>query len=126
MQEMVIRMASSFADRRGLIEDILDLGDECLNGVITRISTWAGEVRGNHTHKLTTQWTYIESGRLLVASPSGRTPFTAGSLFVEAAGVPHAWRAEEDTVVLVFTKGPRSGENYESDTERLAPEDHLL
>ena len=119
-------MASSFADHRGLIEDILDLDGEPLNGVVTRIFTVAGEVRGNHTHKETTQWTYIVSGRLLVASPSGRTPFLPGSLIVEPPGVPHAWRAEEDTVVLVFTKGPRSGENYESDTERLAPEDHLL
>jgi hypothetical protein len=39
-------------------------------------------------------------------------------------GMPHAWKALEDTVCLVFTKGPRSGEGYESDTYRL--DDPLL
>jgi hypothetical protein len=34
-------------------------------------------------------------------------------------GVPHAWKALEDTDCLVFTRGPRSGEDYESDTYRL-------
>jgi quercetin dioxygenase-like cupin family protein len=119
-------MAKSFADHRGLIEDILDLGDAQLNGVVTRIFTTAGAVRGNHVHHQTIQWTYVVSGALLAARPEGQTRFVAGSLFVEPAGVPHAWRAEEDTTVLVFTCGPRSGENYESDTKRLPEGEHLL
>jgi quercetin dioxygenase-like cupin family protein len=119
-------MASSFADDRGVIEDILDLGSEPLNGVVTRIFTKAGKVRGNHVHQKTVQWVYVVDGLLRIASPAGQTVHTKGALFEEPAGVPHAWRAEKDTWVLVFTSGPRSGENYESDTERLAPEDHLL
>ena len=34
-------------------------------------------------------------------------------------GDPHAWKALEDSECLVFTRGPRSGENYEEDTYRL-------
>jgi quercetin dioxygenase-like cupin family protein len=119
-------MASSFTDHRGTIEDILDLGGEPLNGVVTRIYTKAGEVRGNHVHKLTTQWTYVVDGLLIAASPAGQTKYYPGSLFEEPAGVPHAWRAETNTTVLVFTRGPRSGEDYESDTERLPEGQRLL
>jgi hypothetical protein len=32
----------------------------------------------------------------------------------------HAVLALEDTDMLVFTRGPRSGENFESDTYRLS------
>jgi quercetin dioxygenase-like cupin family protein len=42
-----------------------------------------------------------------------------GELVIEPAGIPHAWKALQDTLVLVFTRGPRSGEAYESDTVRL-------
>jgi hypothetical protein len=43
----------------------------------------------------------------------------AGTLVHHRPGDPHAWRALEDTDCLVFTRGPRSGENYEQDTYRL-------
>jgi quercetin dioxygenase-like cupin family protein len=42
-----------------------------------------------------------------------------GELVCEPAGIPHAWRSETETVVLVFTRGPRSGAAYETDTTRL-------
>jgi quercetin dioxygenase-like cupin family protein len=98
---------------------------------VTEIFTKAGAVRGNHTHAETVQWTYVVSGRMTAAwQAPGAEVFTheygPGELFLEQAGVPHAWQALEDTKVLVFTRGPRSGANYESDTQRLAPEDRLL
>lgn len=112
----------SFADDRGLIEDLLDGPLDS----VTRIFTKAGSVRGNHIHAETIQWTYIVSGQLITASPAGKTLHYPGDLIEEPPGIPHAWRAETDTVVLVFTRGPRSGANYESDTQRLASEDRLL
>lgn len=66
------------------------------------------------------------SGVLTAANPAGQAVHRAGDLFEEPAGVPHAWHAEEDTTVLVFTRGPRSGEGYESDTERLPAGERLL
>ena len=118
-------MAKSYADDRGTIEDILAL-DEPLNGVVTQIFTKAGAVRGNHVHHQTTQWVYVVSGTLIAASPTGKTRLVSGSLFEEPAGIPHAWIALVDTTVLVFTLGPRSGEDYESDTERLPEGERLL
>jgi quercetin dioxygenase-like cupin family protein len=120
-------MASSFSDDRGLIEDLLT---EPLDSV-TRIFTVAGAVRGNHVHAQTVQVTYIVSGRLHVMTRAPGGPVVSrligpGEMIREEPGVAHAWQATEDCTVLVFTRGPRSGEGYESDTTRLAPGDRLL
>lgn len=125
-----------FEDERGVIQDLLGPVD-----AVTRISTFQGAVRGNHIHRFTTQWTYVVSGRLLAAWGVDEAPIEGGArhrwmrrdaahhpgdLIEEPPGIPHAWQALEDTVVLVFTKGPRSGTAYEADTIRLAPEDRLI
>ncbi len=110
----------AFTDHRGTITDLLGPVD-----AVTEIVTKAGAVRGNHVHLSTVQFTYIASGRLLVARQTldGGPPLTwehiAGDLIEEPAAIGHAWKALEDTVVLVFTRGPRSGDAYESDTTRL-------
>jgi quercetin dioxygenase-like cupin family protein len=105
-----------FEDDRGVIKDLLGPVD-----AITEIFTKQGAVRGNHVHMHTDQWTYVVSGSILTAADK---IYTSGMFFLEAAGVAHAWVALEDSVTLVFTKGPRSGENYESDVTRL--KDKLL
>lgn len=111
-------MPDRFEDERGVIQDLLGSVD-----AVTEIFTRAGAVRGNHVHELTTQWTYVVYGVLLVAWDGGdgiRTrEYGPHSMIEEKAGIPHAWKALEDTRVLVFTRGPRSGEAYESDTRRL-------
>jgi uncharacterized RmlC-like cupin family protein len=107
-----------FEDERGVIQDLI-----CPVDGVTEIFTYAGAIRGNHVHEKTTQWTYIVSGRMEFAwggDDGKHTAFyPAGALVIEPAGIPHAWRAVEDTRVLVFTKGPRSGQAYELDTTRL-------
>ncbi len=111
-------MSDRYEDERGVIQDVLGPID-----AVTHITTRAGAVRGNHTHHRTVQWTWILSGRMLMAIDRGAgtvlTEHSPGDLVCEEAGFPHAWRALEDTEVLVFTKGPRSGEGYETDTVRL-------
>lgn len=111
-------MADRFEDHRGVIQDLLGPVD-----AVTEIFTRAGSVRGNHIHLATTQYTYVRSGRLTAAwiEDDGvhEKTYGPGSLITEPAGIPHAWRAETDCTVLVFTRGPRSGEGYEDDTERL-------
>jgi hypothetical protein len=42
-----------------------------------------------------------------------------GDLIRTDAGEHHAICALEDALFFVFTRGPRGGENYESDTFRL-------
>lgn len=119
-----------FSDHRGTIQDLLGPVDS-----VTEIFTKMGEVRGNHIHAETIQWTYIVFGSLEVVHAIGgsrKNPtlkshrYKQGKLFEEPAGIAHAWRALEDTLVLVFTKGPRSGANYENDTQRLEPGERLL
>jgi quercetin dioxygenase-like cupin family protein len=112
-------MADRFEDERGVIQDLLGRVDG-----VTEIITRAGAVRGNHVHQRTVQWTYVASGLMIFAwleddgvhTREGRP----GDLIPEPAGVPHAWKAVTDCRVIVFTRGPRSGEAYESDTQRLA------
>jgi quercetin dioxygenase-like cupin family protein len=107
-----------FEDARGVIQDLLGPVD-----AVTEIFTKAGSVRGNHIHLRTTQWTYVCSGDLTAAwvEDDGvhQKTYGPGSLITEHAGIQHAWRAESDCTVLVFTRGPRSGAAYETDTTRL-------
>lgn len=110
-------MPDRFEDARGVIQDLLAHVD-----AVTEITTVKGAVRGNHIHARTIQWTYVVSGRMLFAKEEEEVltaEFGPGALILEAPGIPHAWRAVEDTTVLVFTRGPRSGAAYESDTQRL-------
>ncbi len=118
-------MADRFEDARGVIQDLLGPVD-----AVTEISTRAGAIRGNHVHARTGQWVYVVSGSMLFTSiqADGRHDeiHGPGALILEAAGVPHAWKAETDCTVLVFTRGPRSGEAYETDVLRLGEQDKLL
>lgn len=120
-------MASSFTDDRGTIEDLIVSPLDS----VTRIVTRAGAVRGNHVHHQTVQWTYVVSGRLAIVTrlssgEAGRRELGPGEMAMEEAGVAHAWQAIEDCTCLVFTRGPRSGDDYESDTVRLVEGDRLL
>jgi quercetin dioxygenase-like cupin family protein len=111
-------MADRFEDERGVIFDLL-MGPI---DSITEIFTKAGAVRGNHIHHHTTQWVYVVEGKMLaVLEPDVVQEYVleAGDFHTEPPGIPHAWKALEDTTVLVFTRGPRSGDAYETDTERL-------
>ena len=111
-------MPPNFTDHRGTITDLLGPVD-----AVTEIYTRHGAVRGNHIHRETTQYTYVCWGELRAAwiEDDGvhEKTYGPGSLITEHAGIPHAWKAETDCMVLVFTKGPRSGEAYETDTHRL-------
>ncbi|HEY1705606.1 MAG TPA: cupin domain-containing protein [Trebonia sp.] len=116
-----------FEDERGVIQDLLAGPVDSVTEIFTR----AGAVRGNHVHAETVQWTYVVSGRLRVVHQSaGAEPAAnecgSGELICDPMGVAHAWQAVEDTTVLVFTRGPRSGADYEDDVQRLAPGDRLI
>ena len=119
--------ADRFEDGRGVIQDLLYGPVDC----ITEICTNKGAIRGNHYHSHTTQWTYVVSGRLRVRHGKRgegwvQRDYGTGALIEDEPGVAHAWKALEDTVVLVFTKGPRSGQDYESDVTRLSGDDRLI
>lgn len=112
-------------DERGTITDLLGQVDG-----VTEIWTREGAIRGNHVHQRTVQWVYVVAGVMTFARLEDDGVHTlegaAGELVKEEAGIPHAWRAETDCTVLVFTRGPRTGEDYESDTTRLPENARLL
>jgi quercetin dioxygenase-like cupin family protein len=107
-------VSDRFEDERGVIQDWLGKVD-----AVTKITTVAGAFRGNHYHERTTQWTLLLKGSLIMASGNRKDLMAAGQFVKHTPGTPHAWKAVTDSECLVFTKGPRSGEDYESDVVRL-------
>lgn len=116
-----IDVAPAFKDARGEIIDLLE--NENINAV-TVITFAPGAVRGNHYHKQTTQWNYVMSGKIkLVSQVPGEqvveTIMEAGDFVVTGPEVRHALVGLEQSTLMVFTKGPRGGKEYEADTFRL-------
>jgi oxalate decarboxylase/phosphoglucose isomerase-like protein (cupin superfamily) len=118
----VKRPQPAFVDDRGAITDILT--KEPIE-YVTLITSRAGAVRGHHYHRETHQWIYVLSGRLrmltqLPGEPVRQTDLDPGDLIVNVPNESHAMIALSDASFLVFTRGPRGGEDYERDTYRLA------
>lgn len=108
-------------DERGHIIDLLE--NETVNAV-TLVTFRAGAVRGNHYHKHTVQWNYLMSGSIKLLSQTGDDPVAEifmrpGDFVITAENERHALVALEDSELMVFTRGPRGGKEYESDTYRL-------
>lgn len=117
----------AFADERGVITDIL-VNEQIQH--VTIITTKRDGVRGNHWHEHTIQYVYIVEGRLRMTSklPGGSAEtvvLSKGDLAWNQPTERHAMRALEDTVFMVFTRGPRGGAEFESDTFRLSADDLL-
>lgn len=112
---LILQPHPDHEDDRGTITD---LAAQPLDAV-TRVRTKAGAIRGNHLHKLTTQWTFVVSGKLRITTGEEQVVAGPGDLVINPSGEPHAWEAIEDSDCIVFAKGPRAGEDYESDTYRL-------
>jgi dTDP-4-dehydrorhamnose 3,5-epimerase-like enzyme len=117
----VRHIEKAFEDARGSIADILE--DEPIEHV-SILTTVAGSVRGNHLHRETYQWLYIVSGALGYATQGGdaaveRGVVRAGDVLMTGPMEAHAIEALEDTTMVVLTRGPRGGREYESDTYRL-------
>ncbi len=117
----VRHVEKAFEDARGSIADILE--DEIIEHV-SILTTATGSVRGNHLHRETHQWLYIVSGALRYATQHGDATVESG--IVSPGDVlrtgpmeAHAIEALEDTTMVVMTRGPRGGREYESDTYRL-------
>jgi dTDP-4-dehydrorhamnose 3,5-epimerase-like enzyme len=119
---MILRhVTPAFADDRGSITDILE--DEIIEHV-TLITTARGAVRGNHLHRETHQFVYVVEGalRFAVRDAAGITTSgvaRAGDILGTGPMDAHAIEALEDTAMVVMTRGPRGGREYESDTFRL-------
>lgn len=119
MEKVALTAAAS--DDRGEIVDLVV--NEGITA-ITMITFTTGAVRANHFHKQTVQWNYVVSGRIkIVTQKPGEAlheeVLKPGELAVTREHESHALEALEPSQLLVFTRGPRSGEDYELDTFRL-------
>jgi dTDP-4-dehydrorhamnose 3,5-epimerase-like enzyme len=120
----LIPLEINFEDDRGIIMDLLSKQD--MNAA-TLISFKKGAIRGNHYHKHTIQYNFILKGSLKYAYQTGDGPIgevilstdNSSRLNFSEAWEKHAMIALEDTEMLVFTMGPRGGNDYETDTYRL-------
>ncbi len=123
------KIEPAFEDHRGIILDILN--DESVDA-ITYISFKNNAIRANHYHKETTQWNYVLSGKLKYCNKTiDKNLFEdtdnevfeeilyPGDFCVSQPWEAHAFKGIEDSELLVLTRGPRSGMNYEKDTFRL-------
>lgn len=117
-----IKYKINFKDKRGSITDMLE--KEHINAV-TYIITNKGNVRGNHYHKKTWQWNYVLKGKAKLVCQKGKLKKTAtilkkGDFILLGPNEKHAFVALESFHMMVFTKGPRGGKEYENDTFRLS------
>ena len=108
-------------DERGTITDLVT--GETFDAV-TVITSVKGAVRGNHYHHETLQVLYLLKGKIELVTQMPGEPVrsrvaTAGDLVRTPPVERHAIVALEDTEFIVFTRGPRAGAAYESDTYRL-------
>lgn len=116
-----ITVPVSFEDKRGKIIDLLE--NENINAV-TMITFTKDAVRANHYHKATTQWNYVLKGQIKIATqlPGEKVQeiiMEPGDLVETVPEEKHALKGLTEATLLVLTKGPRGGKEYESDTYRL-------
>ena len=111
----------SHRDNRGVIIDLLE--KKTINA-ITYITIKKNKVRGNHIHRKTTQWIFILDGKIKLFTKKKNQKIKTitlkkNDLLETPPNEAHAFKAIKNSIFLVFTKGPRSGRNYEKDTFRL-------
>jgi quercetin dioxygenase-like cupin family protein len=116
-----IALKPAHTDARGSITDLVC--DEQINAV-TLITFKKGAVRANHYHERTVQWNYVVSGEILLVAqmpgmPRVERELKAGDFVVTREHERHALKGLTDAEVLILTKGPRAGTQYENDTFRL-------
>ena len=117
-----IKYKVSFKDKRGSIIDMLE--KEQINAA-TYIITNKGSIRGNHYHKKTWQWNYVLKGKAKLVCQKGNSKKTITILKKDdfvllGPNEKHAFVSLETFHMMVLTKGPRGGKEYENDTFRLS------
>lgn len=117
----LFKAEQKFVDERGEIIDVLVR--ETVE-YVTIIKCRKGAVRGNHWHKDTFQWVHVLEGSFRVYWRMPGEPVRAqvihrDDVVLNECLEHHCLEALEDSVMLVMTRGPRGGDDYERDTYRL-------
>jgi quercetin dioxygenase-like cupin family protein len=113
----IVHPGVSFVDERGAITDIL--AHKNFQHATIIISD-KGARRGNHYHKLTTQYIFMLHGLMYYWYDKGESVMVCpGDLVITPPNEIHALSMVTDNEFLVLCDGPRGGEDYESDTYRV-------
>ena len=117
----IIKLKAAHVDTRGSITDLIS-NDEI--NAVTIITFTKGAIRANHYHEKTLQWNYVLSGEILLVTQTPGSErlekvLKKGDFAVNQWYESHALKALTDAEVLILTKGPRAGVQYEEDTFRL-------
>lgn len=114
----VKRIEPVHSDDRGMITDLLN---EPV-GHVGIVTIKQGEIRGNHYHKLSKQYSYTYSGKfeVLVANPEDPTNLeriilNAGDMITILPNIVHTFKALEDSVMIDIISQSREGDKYEKD-----------
>lgn len=107
-----------YSDTRGVITDLVNERVENV-GLIT---TGAGDIRGNHYHIKSIQYSYILSGKfeVLVANIDDlkkieKIILNSGEIIIIQPKIVHSFRAIEDSVMIDMTSETRAFGGYEGD-----------
>lgn len=118
------KITPAHRDERGTIADIFYRAELHHAAIIE--SSHAGIVRGNHYHKDTTQHVLVTRGKLRYWwQPVDKSQPVQSAVVgeYELVSTPpneiHALEILEPNTFIVFSSGPRGGQDYESDTFRV-------
>jgi len=119
----VSKINPAFEDDRGKISDLIN---EPINhvGIIT---TKKDAIRANHYHRLSTQYSYILSGKfeVLLSEKNDLTHkkkiiLNEGELITIPPKIIHKFKAIESSVMIDMISESRAGESYEDDVIRIS------
>ena len=111
-------------DDKGSISDILQ---QVTVDCVTLITIKKDAIRGNHYHKDSIQYSYVLSGEVSAYTqiPNEKVEkavLKAGDMLESPVMEMHSLHGVNDnSVLLILTKGPRGGGQYEEDTFRVPP-----
>ena len=123
----IVKLDIAFRDSRGIILDIFESAPKDHGALITFNK---GAKRANHYHKLSTQYTFLVSGKLTMrtAKVDKKGNFIESikediikphMLITHRPYEAHAFEANENATILAFACGLRGGKDYEKDVYRL-------
>ncbi len=118
------KIVPATSDERGSISDIFYQTSIQHAAIIESLQ--AGVVRGNHYHKQTTQSVFVIKGRFRYwwqpvdrSQPPQSVLVEANDLITSPPNEIHTMEMLEPNTFIVFSSGPRGGQDYESDTFRV-------
>ena len=119
----VVKLEKPFIDARGKIQPLVD---EIMRSAVM-IESKAGSIRANHYHKTDWHYCWMQTGTVDYyhrpvgsAEPPEHFSIEEGQMFYTPPLYEHAMKFTSESVMWCFARNPRTMDDYESDTARIA------